>query len=213
MSASSQRDQVGRIAPTDLGAAAHLAATIADPWYRCQALACVAWHAASHKDFLTFVTRSVESSRAIVIPNRAVTVAAWPVAALSNRQFPDRSAMARNEAELRRIVPELLGVIAGEPNSASRADALLTLVHALSPNRPGLRTEVLGALRRACGMPENRKRQRQLEQAALVVAPDDPETALVIASSLDESRRRRMVERIESRWEGLGPREFFEPMR
>jgi hypothetical protein len=153
----------------------------------------------------------MESSRSIVIPNRAVTVTAWPVAALANREFPDGSAMARNEAELRRIVPELLGVIAGEPNPASRADALLTLVHALSPNRPGLRAEVLGALRRACGVPENRKRQRQLEQAALVVAPDDPETALAITTSLDKSRRRRTVAHIEGRWEGLGPRPFFEP--
>jgi hypothetical protein len=201
---------VRRIAGTDIEAALRIARNIGDPWFRCQALACVAWHAGDHKRFLGLVAESLESGWSIKDSNRAATVIAWPVAALARRQFPDPGAMKRNDRELRPIIARLMKVIAGEPNPASRADALLLHVHALSPSRPEPRGEVLGLLLKECRDPANRKRQRQLEEAALVTALDDPDTALGLTASLDDGRKRRTVARIEDRSKVLGPRPFFE---
>jgi hypothetical protein len=91
----------------------------------------------------------------------------------------------------------------------SRADALLLHVHALSSPLPELRGEVLALLVKECRDPANWKRQRQLEEAALVIAPDDPKTALDLAAPLDEGRRHRAIARIEGQSAGLGPRPFF----
>ncbi len=111
MSAAQERDQVGRIAANDVGAALLIAKDIDDPWYRCQALAFVAWHAADHKQFLRSLAESLKSAWAVKNPNRTVTVAAWPVAALARRHFADRDAGKRNDLELRKLIRRLLDVI------------------------------------------------------------------------------------------------------
>ena len=209
MSATEERDQVYRIASTDIARALRLARTIGDPWFRCQSLAFVAWHTAGHESFLCFLAESVESGWSIKDPNRAVTVNAWPVAALARRQFPDPAAMKRNARELRSILARMTKVLAKEPSPASRADALLIHVHALSPCRPEARKEVLALLARECKNPANGKRQRQLEEAALVIAPDDPDTALGLSATLDEGRKRRTIAKIEARSALLGARSFF----
>lgn len=210
MSATQERDQVARIAAADPASALRIARNIRDPWFRCQALACVAWHTPDHKPFLAFITESLESASSISDPNRAVTAAAWPVAALARRRFSSPEAMKRNDRELGAAIPRLTKVIADEPNPASRADALLTLVNALSPFKPGLRNGVLGLLVKECRNPADRKRQRQLEAAALVVAADDPDAADGITGLLEEGRKRRTVARIEDQPELLGPRPFFD---
>jgi hypothetical protein len=210
MSATQERDQAYRIAGTDFDSALRIARNVDDPWFRCQALACVAWHVADHERFLGLVAESLESGWSIKNPNRAVTVIAWPVAALARRQFLDTDAMERNNRELEPVIDRLTKAVAEEPSPVSRADALLLHVHALSPSRPELRREVLDLLAKECRNPANWKRQRQLEEAALVIAPDDPDTALGLAASLDEGRRRRTIARIEDQSEELGPRLFFE---
>lgn len=198
------------MAGSDEASALRIARKIGDPWFRCQALAHVAWHTADCTRFLALVSESLESGWSIQDPNRSVTVIAWPVAALARRSYPGPDAMERSDRALRQVVTRLTKVISGEPNPASRADALLSHVHALSPSRPELRQGILGLLVKECQDPANRKRQRQLEEAALAVAPDDPDAARGLTALLDENRRRRTTARIEGRWEGLGPRRFFE---
>jgi len=210
MSATHERDQAGRRAGIDVDSALRLARSIGDPWFRCQALATVAWHAVDHKRFLGLVAESLESGWSIKNPIRAVMVIAWPVAALARRQFPDPAAMTRNNHELRPVIARLVKAIADESSPASRADALLLHVHALSPSRAELRSGVLGLLVKECRNPANGKRQCQLEEAAMVIAPDDPATALGLVASLDEGRKHRTTARIDDRWKGLGPRPFFE---
>jgi hypothetical protein len=210
MSATQERDQAARIAGSDNASALQIARNIGDPWFRCQALAHVAWHTTDHKRFFALVAESLESGRSIQSPNRSVTVTAWPVAALAGRSDPGPDAMERSERELREVIAWLTKAIAGEPSPASRADALLLHVHALSPSRPELRRGVLGLLVKECRDSANWKRQRQLEEAACVIAPDDPEAAHALTLSLDDNRRRRTVARIEKQSEGLGPRRFFE---
>jgi hypothetical protein len=210
MSATQERDQVARIAGRDNASALRIARNIDDPWFRCQALAYVAWHMADHKRFLRLVAESLESGWSIRDPNRSVTVIAWPVAALARRNYPRPDAMERSAGILREVIARLSGVIAKEPNPASRADALVLHVHALSPSRRELRKGLLGLLVKECREATNRKRQRQLEEAAMAIAPDDLDAALGLIASLDENRKRRTTARIEAQWEGLGPRQFFE---
>jgi hypothetical protein len=209
MSATQERDQAERIAGTDFDSALRIARNIDDAWFRCQALACVAWNVADHERFLGLVAESLESGWSIKNPNRAVTVIAWPIAALAKRRFRDTDAIARNNRELSPLIARVTKAVAEEPSPVSRADALLLHVHALSPSRPELRAEVLGLIAKECRDPANWKRQRQLEEAALVIAPDDPDTALGLTASLDEGRRRRTIARIEDQPEALGPRPFF----
>ena len=85
--------------------------------------------------------------------------------------------MKRNDRELGAAVARLTKFIADEPNPASRADALLMLINALSPFKPELRKNLLGLLLKECRDPGEPKRQRQLEAAALVIAGDDPDAA------------------------------------
>jgi hypothetical protein len=210
MSATQERDRAARIAISDDASALRIARNIGDPWFRCQALAHVAWHAADQKRFFGIVAESLEGGWSIENPNRSVTVIAWPVAALARRSHPRPDARERSDRALREVIAKLTKTIAQEPSPASRADALLLHVHALSPSRPGFRKSILDLLMKECRDPANRKRQRQLEEAALVIADDDPDVALGLAMSLDEGRRRRTIAKIEDRSDVLGPRPFFE---
>jgi hypothetical protein len=210
MSATQERDRVARIASSDNASALRIARNIDDPWFRCQALGYVAWNTADDRRFLRLVAESLESGWSIKDPNRSVTVIAWPVAALARRDYSQPDAMERSFGILREVIARLTGIIAQEPNPASRADALMTHIHALSPSRRGLRKGLLGLLVKECRDATNRKRQRQIEEAAMAIAPDDLDAAQGLLASLDENRRRRTTARIEAQWEGLGPRRFFE---
>jgi len=183
---------------------------IDDPWFRCQALARLAWQTPDPARFFERVAESMASGWSIEDPNRSATVIAWPVAALAGRMGLGPDERARADRELGDAIARVTNVVAQAPSPASRGDALLWHVHALSPSRPDLRRLVLDGLVEACRAPANRKRQRQLERAVLAVAPDDPETAMRLAGSLDVGRRLRTTASIEGRRQGLGPRRFFE---
>ncbi|WP_165246214.1 hypothetical protein [Paludisphaera soli] len=208
MSATNDRDHAARMAGWNNDQALRIARNIGDPWYRCQALSSVARHAPDPKTFLSLIADSLEDGWSVEGANRSVTVVAWPVAALANRSDPGREASERIDRVLLEAVARVIRTIVEEPSPASRADALLFHVHALSPTRRELRDRVLAPFLKDCRDAANRKRRRQLERAALVIAPDDPDAALRLAASLDENRRRRTIEKIEGKAEGLGPRRF-----
>ncbi len=209
MSATSARDQSARVAAVDPAAALRIARTIGDAWYRCQALAIAAWHAVEPKGFHAIIAEALESGWSIDDPNRAATVVAWPVAALAGRRFDERGANGRTDRELARCLARVGDTVSTLDKPARRGDALLMHVHALSPSQARLRASVLSRLVKECLDPANGKGERQLEEAALVVAGDDPVRAIELAAHLREARRARTVERIEPRGEGLGPRRFF----
>ncbi|WP_165063844.1 hypothetical protein [Paludisphaera rhizosphaerae] len=204
---------MARIATADVAAASRIARNISDPWFRCQALASVAWRVDAEKPFFGIIDESLESGWSIKIPNRAATVVAWPVAALAGHSLSGPGARERTRSMFRAALDQVRKVVAEDLSPISRADALLIHVHALSPSCPELRKGIIDLLMKECRDPANRKRQRQIEEAALVIARDDPGTALTLASSLDESRRRRTVASIEQKNVVLGPRSFFEGTR
>ncbi len=205
MSATQERDQAARIAAADLDQAVQIANNIGEPWFRCQAQALAAWYESQPDRFLGLIDKSLESGWSITDPNRSATVVAWPVAALANRRFHDLEIRARIDHELETVIAKVAEVITREPSPVSRADALLTHIHALSPARTRLRAEVLDLLVKECANPANWKRERQIEEAALVVAGDDQAAAIDLASSLKETRKLRTIARIEARSEWIGP--------
>jgi len=107
MSATQERDQAARIAVSDNASALRIARNIGDPWFRCQALAHVAWHTTDHKRFHGLVAESLESGWSIENPYRSVAVIAWPVAALARRSYPGPDAMERGDRELREVIARL----------------------------------------------------------------------------------------------------------
>lgn len=210
MSPTEERDRASRLAGADEAATLRIARGIDDAWFRCQALAHVAWTTPDPARFFERVAESMASGWSIEDPNRSATVIAWPVAALAARMGLGPDEGARADRELAEAIARVTSVVARAPSAASRGDALLWHVHALSPFRPGLRRTVLERLVEACRDPSNRKRQHQLERAVLAIAPDDPETAMSLAGSLDLGRRLRTTASIEGRRQGLGPWRFFE---
>src|SRR4051812_32053681 len=116
MSATQERDQAARIAGSDNASALRIARGIDDPWFRCQALAYVAWHMTDPKRFLGLVAESLQSGWSIKNPIRAVLVIAWPVAALAERHSPGPDAIERSNRELRRVIARLSKAVAEEPS-------------------------------------------------------------------------------------------------
>lgn len=205
MSATEERDQAARFAALDLDRAVLIANQIGEPWFRCQAQALAAWYEPQPDRFLGLIDKSLESGWSITDPNRSATVVAWPVAALANKRFHNRESMARVDRVLDTVIAKVAEVVAREPSPVSRADALLTHVHALSPARTRLRAGVLALLVKECQDPGNRKRERQIEEASLVIAGDDQAFAIELASSLKETRKLRTIARIEARSAPIGP--------
>ena len=111
-------------APHDPDAAAKMAARIAHPWYRCQALTISAEHCTGPKR-----RRLVEAALAAAFeqeePNRIVSVAFWPLRVLV------ADAVDGVEAKVR----ELLEVAGREPHNLRRAHALQRLICAVESNR------------------------------------------------------------------------------
>ena len=210
MSAKSESDRFARLANNELDTAIRIARLMSDPWLRCRALALVAWHTHEWKRFRKLIAESFDAASQIEDPNRAVTVAAWPLAALARRQVESTGAAKRYDREIRSILPRLMKTLGDDANSVSRADALLTLVHAVSPFKPAFRMELLALLIKECKNARNWKAQRQLEEAALVVAGDDLATAHKLIELLKESRKQRIIARIADHPEVLGPRAFFD---
>ena len=133
----------------------------------------MAWHITDLKGFLGVVAESLESGWSIKNPNRLVSVIAWPVAALAKRSYPGLT-RCRSGRKLRDVIARLTKDIAGEPGAASRADALLLHVHALSPSRPEKGKRCARTAREGVPRPGESEGAASARGVGLVIAPDDP---------------------------------------
>ncbi len=81
-----QRDRVFAIAYEEPAKAYELARTIKNPWYACQALACVGrfW---PHRDFKKIIAESIQVGSLEEDPYIVAASAAWPVGALMERDL------------------------------------------------------------------------------------------------------------------------------
>src|SRR5215207_721039 len=112
-SATQQRDRVRLLAPSQPQKAVEIARTIADPWFRCQALSIAAVHTPDRRDRNRAISEAFAAANELNEPNRLVTVSAWPVKAL---------ALSGDETQVQREVTRLLSVISREASPVRRVD-------------------------------------------------------------------------------------------
>lgn len=192
------RQETWKLAQTNVEEAYRFAMAITDDWYRCQALAMVAWHTKSKPRFQKIAKESFKASSKLTNPNRRVSCSAWIIRAMAKR----------GDIDLLETVEECLIDIRKEENPIRRADALLFLYEAIY-SLPELRNLVFDFLWSSIDEMNSWKKERLLRDLALVVAMDDRDQAVDIANGITKNRiKRRTLEYIESRtW--LGPHEFF----
>ncbi len=180
-----KRDHVIALATRDPDRARAAARTMTDPWFGCQAFAWVAryWPGA---DFEAIVDEGVELSRHSDDPYVESAVAAWPIRALLERQSP-----AKAEA----LVSRAIGTSSSIANFGSRSESLFKLYQATRPFDPHLWQPVLRALVAASHPALNWRQRRNLRDAILMMATDEPELASSISRSLPDERLRRVAEK------------------
>lgn len=193
-----KRDEVGKLAVSDIGRALEIARSIREPWYRSQSLAHVAWRLNDAAQTRKVIGESLSAAYEEHQPYRIVTVASWVV----------RVMVKTGDKRLGNTVHELLSKIQREPNPVCRGDALLHVFEAVY-YEPQQREVVLDALLRACEQMNSWKRPRILSFVALAFAKDEPERTAEILKILGEGPTSRRTRRDIAAGTWLGPYEFF----
>lgn len=194
----SKRDLVGKLAASEPLEALEIARSISGSWYRCQALAEVAWNLDNQKLIKKVIDEALAAAYELTEPNRVVSVASWAV----------RVMVKKSDRRLGTVVEELLQKIQRESNPVRQADALLFLFEAVFYELH-LRNLVLEALLHACAQMNSWKRPYILSDVACVLAIDDPKRASQIVDLIGEGRWSRKTRRYIAAGQWLGPHEFF----
>jgi hypothetical protein len=175
---------VHRPLPAEIERGLAIARAIRDPWYRCQSLAFVAEYLDDRRR-PAVLSEAFKAAYELDEPNRIVTVASWPVEVLAELGPRDR---------LRQAVDRLLSVIATEPHSLRRADALAAVLHRVWPV-VDVRSQVLGEFRAACAAGHGWRRDRLLRHTAQRMAEVDLAAATELVEMIEEDRTRRRAAR------------------
>jgi hypothetical protein len=192
------RQKTWELAQNDVDAALHVARDIQGNWYRCQALAAVAWHTKPKVKFMKIVNEALGNAVGIPDCYQAVACSAWVVRAMAQR----------DDVDILPVVKELLQIIKREPNPVCQADALLKLFEAIYRKRE-LREIVLTPLLQSCEEMKSWKQPRILKDIALILAVDDLPSAYEVVERIQkESIKRQAKVAIEKR-EWLGAHEFL----
>ncbi len=154
---TSHRDSAARLATTDWPAALAHARAITDPWFLCQALSYVAFHAPDAATREALLAESFAAADALIQPNRVVSVSAWPLKVAATYWPLDR---------VQREIARQLAIIAREPSPVRRANGLLHTIDALL-RCPGAIEPVLRAFVDACLAPLLQGRRNKRGEAYL----------------------------------------------
>lgn len=179
------RGAVTRALPVDTKRALVTARGIRDPWYRCQSLAMVAGFLDDDPLRMAVLTEAFKAADELTEPNRIVTVASWPIEVLVARGSRDR---------LRSEVARLQLVIAAEPHSLRRADALNALLHRAWPDVSS-RASLLESFRAACAAGHGWRRDRLLRYTAQRLAEIDVGGAKLMVEMIEEDKIRKRAAR------------------
>ncbi|HEY9427257.1 MAG TPA: hypothetical protein VIR34_08885 [Gemmatimonadaceae bacterium] len=177
VSAAAQRSAVeGLAAQGNVDEALALGRSIAEAWYRCQALAAVAKRISEPERQAAILREAFAAADATGERNRVVTVAAWPLKLLAQRD--DRTWLERE-------VHRLLDVITPEPSAARRSDALLYMLGALATAPQDLFLLVFDPFLAASRATAQRnKGESNIVQALPLLAQLIPECAADVAAAL-----------------------------
>jgi hypothetical protein len=184
MAGTKGRGGVYRVTPGDVERGLTIARDIRDPWFRCQSLALVARFLDDRRR-PGVLSEAFKAADELDEPNRIVTVASWPIEVLAELGPRDR---------LRQAVDRLLGVIATEPHSLRRADALNAVLHRVWLVED-VRSQVLGEFRAACAAGHGWRRDRLLRYTAQRLAEVDLAGATELVAMIEEDRIRRRAAR------------------
>jgi hypothetical protein len=199
MNASQQREQAIRVARTDFGEALGLAHAVADPWYRCQALAWVARFAP--EDHVASVARQATDSAAqnndFYLSSACL---AWPIRALVERG---------RTVEARDLLTDALAATRRIEHPVRRLSALRLIVEAAWPLGRRTRESLAETLAEACRQTHSWRVGAILHDLALMLAHEDQRSAERYAAFLREGPDRRRCLRALEQGRCLSPRPFF----
>jgi hypothetical protein len=199
MIATQLRDLSCKLAQSDSVRALSTARAIKDPWFACQALACVARYAPDSQ-FSMIIQESLRVVRGEADAYRVVAAAAWPI----------RAIVERNRLEmLPSIIPELLLRADDIKLFASRSEALFLIFQAVFPAGRKQWLPVLESLRRASTPLINWRQRRNLLDTVMIVRAEDEALALEIMNSVDDLKLKRKMERTWATSDPGLPRPFF----
>jgi hypothetical protein len=199
MSSTRDRDLACRTAPRDPERALDLARRIPDDWFRAQALACVARHAAEPL-VERLAEESVRSARQAKEPYRTAAVTAWPIRALIER---GRAGPAR------RILAESLALLPQVQPVSSRAEALMLIWEAVFPAGRELRRLTLEAIARHCDPDAHWRAARLYSTVVCTLAGEGVEEAGVVVAQMPEGAARRKAAKLLESGTACPPRDFF----
>jgi hypothetical protein len=178
-----KRGEVHDLAPSNPDGALKIARTIPHPWYRCQALSCVAEHTGTIPKKLKLLNEAFEAAQLQAEINRQVTASSWPLKVLA--QSDSIGATER-----------LLSLVAQadrEGHPLRRADALYALAGAVA-KQPGLLNIVEPSLVRALLEGRGWRIDRLIRNAILLGISSESARAL-LEHHMDGREKRRFLER------------------
>lgn len=196
---TARRNTAAKLATTDWPAALARARAITDPWFLCQALSYVAFHAPDAATREALLAESFAAADALGQPNRVVSVSAWPLKVAATYWPLER---------VQREVARQLGIIAREPSPVRRANGLLHTIDALL-RCPGAIEPVLRAFVDACFAPllqgrRNKRGEAYLSHTVHVLACLDPAWARACCERIQgPNHRARALESLRQA-DGLG---------
>ena len=196
-----ERDAVALIAPTNTAEALALARQISDPWYRCQALANVARYASDWELVTPLAQESLDTAVQHKDFFRVVTLAAWPVCALAER----------NQTDLLPLwIGDLMKCSRDVNNPVSGVQALLTLWQGTFSLPSSIETDIiLEELVRCCEVARSWRAGATMEKTILILASRDPARAAELAQRMPDGKyKRRTLKRLSEK-AYLTPRPFF----
>jgi hypothetical protein len=194
-----QRNLAAELAVSDPDRALVIARRLKDPWFACQALACVARFSPEHQ-FEEIIHESLNAGNKANDPYKIVASAAWPIRALVERSHSQK---------LVEIIPQLLDRAKAIDLLASRSEALFLVFQAVFPAGREKWLEVFRALIGASNPLINWRQKRNLRDTILIVWSEDQELANEIIANVPDSKLRRQIERRIANADIPLPRAFF----
>ncbi len=183
MSHAQARNQACQLAGKDNARALTLASKIADPWYACQAMACVVREESDVKKAVVVARRAIKRASESEDVYRATAVLAWPF-----RELAVRGLMRSVAQDFDRALEATTRI----PNWSSRTQALLLIFGGVHPAGEGYWRPVFDALVSEPKI-EHWRHGRNVRDAILVVAREDPDLAREAAGRLEECKAKRQI--------------------
>lgn len=187
------------MARKDHVAAVQLAREIADPQFRCRALAWIA-RFASDDEFADLAQEAISAAWACPDPYQALAASAWPLRAMIERNKADK---------VQAIIDRLLQLAANIAHPVNRMDAFFLVWQAILPLGRTPRSPIQETLVRTCLAAQSWKGSYTLRDVVVMVGRDDLTEAERIVSLMPESKYRRQVAHAMAVRDWHDPRSFF----